>query len=103
MALHGPASPTRFTHDAPGISRAPSNFDEGFSEETQSQTGSDAEMAGNMKDASDRTTHLVGQLDSLSLLDRLSVMRNTAASLSPQDQLRKSLACMLMLRRMDET
>jgi F-box and WD-40 domain protein 1/11 len=43
-----------------------------------------------MKDASDRTTHLVGQLDSLSLLDRLSVMRNTAASLSPQDQLRKS-------------
>lgn len=100
MALHTPASPTRFAHDAPGISRAPSNFDEGFSEETQSQTGSDAEMAGNMKDASDRTTHLVGQLDSLSLLDRLSVMRNTAAGLSPQDQLRKPLACIVTLRRM---
>jgi len=89
MAQHASASPTRFPHDAPGISRAPSNFDEGFSEETQSQMGSEPDMAGIMKDASERTTHLVGQLDSLSLLDRLSVMRNTAASLSPQDQLCK--------------
>lgn len=91
---HDAASPTRFAHDAPspitGIRRAPSNFDEGFSEETQSQLGSDVDMARDMKESSDRTMDLVRELDSLSLADRLSVMRNTVGGLSPHDQLCES-------------
>jgi hypothetical protein len=67
--------------------RAPSNFDEGFSEETQSQLGSDVDMARELKESSDRTLDLVRELDILSIADRLSVLRNTAAALSPEDQL----------------
>ena len=72
--------------------RAPSNFDEGFSEETQSQLGSDVDMARELKESSDRTLDLVRELDTLSITDRLSVRRNTAGALSPEDQL-----CMFML------
>lgn len=67
--------------------RAPSNFDEGFSEETQSQLGSDVDMARELKESSDRTLDLVRDLDNLSIADRLSVLRNTAGALSPEDQL----------------
>ena len=69
--------------------RAPSNFDEGFSEETQSQLGSDIDMARDLKESSDRTLDLVRELDTLSITDRLSVLRNTAGALSPEDQLCK--------------
>lgn len=92
MAHDAPVSPSAFAHDAPsprpGVHRAPSNFDEGFSEETQSQMDSDVEMAREAKDLPDATMSLVRDLDSLSLEQRLSVMRNTAGALSPQDQLR---------------
>ncbi len=94
MAHDAPVSPTRFHHDAPSPSsslrRAPSTFDEGFSEETQSQLGSDVDMAREVKDFAASNLSLVRQLDSLSLEDRLSVMRNTAGLLSPEDQLSKS-------------
>jgi hypothetical protein len=72
--------------------RAPSNFDEGFSEETQSQLGSDVDMARELKESSNRTLDLVSELDTLSIADRLSVLRNTAGALSPEDQL-----CMFMV------
>jgi hypothetical protein len=67
--------------------RAPSNFDEGFSEETQSQLGIDVDMARDLKESSERTMDLVRELDALSITDRLSILRNTAGALSPQDQL----------------
>ena len=67
--------------------RAPSNFDEGFSEETQSQLGSDVDMARDMKESADRTLDLVRELDTLSIADRLSILRNTAGALSPEDRL----------------
>lgn len=90
MAHEAPASPTRFASDelspSLGVRRAPSNFDEGFSEETQSQLG-DVDMARELKESSDRTLDLVRELDTLSIADRMSVMRNTVAALSPQDQL----------------
>jgi hypothetical protein len=70
--------------------RAPSNFDEGFSEETQSQLDSDVDMARELKESSDRTLDLVRELDTLSIAGRLSILRNTAGALSPEDQL-----CML--------
>lgn len=93
MAHDAPVSPTRFAHDAPsprpGPRRAPSNFDEGFSEETQSQLGSDVDMARDLKESSDRTMDLVRELDNLSIADRLSILRNTAGALSPEDQLCK--------------
>ena len=72
--------------------RAPSNFDEGFSEETQSQLGSDVDMARDLKESSDRALDLVRELDTLSIIDRLSVLRNTAGALSAEDQL-----CVFML------
>lgn len=94
MAHAAPVSPSRFTHDAPspsvGVRRAPSNFDEGFSEETQSQIGSDVDMSRETKDLTDTTMDLVRELDSLSLEHRLGVMRDTAGALSPADQLRES-------------
>ena len=90
MAHDAPNSPTSFANDAPspslGVRRAPSNFDEGFSEETQSQLG-DVDMARELKESSDRTLDLVRELDGLSVADRMSVMRNTVAALSAQDQL----------------
>lgn len=49
---------------------------------------SDIEMAREAKDLPDATMSLVRDLDALSLGQRLSVMRNTAGALSPQDQLR---------------
>jgi hypothetical protein len=96
MAHDAPVSPSRFAHNAPSpppaVRRAPSNFDEGFSEETQSQLGSDVDMARDLKDSSDRTMDLVRELDTLSIADRLSILRNTAGALSPEDQLRKSVS-----------
>jgi hypothetical protein len=96
MAQDAPVSPQPFAHNAPspslGMRRAPSNFDEGFSEETQSQLGSDVDMARELKESSDRTMDLVRELDTLSITDRMSVLRNTAGALSPEDQL-----CVFML------
>lgn len=90
MAHAAPDSPSRFAHDAPSpVRRAPSNFDEGFSEETQSQIGSDVDMAQERKDSSETTMDLAHELESLSLEVRLGVMRNTAGALSPEDQLRE--------------
>ena len=92
MAQDAPVSPPSFAHNAPspslGMRRAPSNFDEGFSEETQSQLGSDVDMARDLKESADRTLDLVRELDTLSIADRLSILRNTAGALSPEDQLR---------------
>jgi hypothetical protein len=96
MAQDASVSPQPFAPNAPspslGMRRAPSNFDEGFSEETQSQLGSDVDMARELKESSDRTLDLVRELDTLSITDRLSVLRNTAGALSPEDQL-----CVFML------
>jgi hypothetical protein len=90
MSHDASVSPARFAQDAPsplrGVRRAPSNFDEGFSEETQSQLGSEVDMARDLKESSGRMLGLIRELDTLSIADRLSVLRNT---LSPQDQLRE--------------
>lgn len=93
MAHDAPNSTSPFVHDAPApspsIRRAPSNFDEGFSEETQSQVDSDIDMAREPKDISDRTMGLLRALDSLSLDERLDIMRNTAGALPADFQLRE--------------
>jgi hypothetical protein len=96
MAHNAHVSPSRFANNAPSpppaVRRAPSNFDEGFSEETQSQLGSDLDMARDLKDSSDRTMDLVRELDTLSIANRLSILRNTAGALSPEDQLCKCVS-----------
>lgn len=53
--------------------------------------GSDVDMARDLKESSDRTMDLVRELDNLSIADRLSILRNTAGALSPEDQLCKSV------------
>jgi hypothetical protein len=70
--------------------RVPSNFDEGFSEETQSQPGSDdidMGMGGDMKDTPDPVGELMGLLVSLPQDERVNVMRQAALTLSTDDQL----------------
>lgn len=50
---------------------------------------SDVDMAREAKDISDRTMSLLRELDSLSLDERLNLMRNTAGAMPPEFQLRE--------------
>ena len=89
----------RFPHGAPlppVVHRVPSHLDEGFSEETHSQSGSidsDISMGREAKESSERASQLLGALESLPLHERLAVLRQAAVTLSADDQLRMHAAC----------
>jgi len=74
-------------HVAHSVHRVPSNLDEGFSEETQSQPGSDTDMEGQSKIAGDATADLVRDVEALGLGERMDVLRHVAGGLSAEDQL----------------
>lgn len=85
-------SPMRFAHmphvaPSHSVHRVPSNLDEGFSEETQSQPGSDTDMEGQAKIAGDGTGDLVRDVEALSLSERMDVLRQVAGGLTAEDQL----------------
>ncbi|KAK6429750.1 hypothetical protein LTR95_014103 [Oleoguttula sp. CCFEE 5521] len=80
------------------VHRAPSNFDEGFSEETQSQPESDVELDmrtdAKVPDAVDQ---LLDVMENLTLEQRVNVVRQTALGLSPEDQLELANSLLALL------
>ncbi|OQN98471.1 hypothetical protein B0A48_15741 [Cryoendolithus antarcticus] len=101
------ATPSRAYHPLPSprnmavthpVQRAPSNFDEGFSEETQSQPESDVEL--DMRtDAKlpDTVDQLLDVMENLTLEQRVNVVRQTALGLSPEDQLELANSLLALL------
>lgn len=81
-SAHVPSiAPSRSVH------RVPSNLDEGFSEETQSQPGSDTDMEREIKVMGDAAGDLVRDVEALSLGERMDVLRQLAGGLTAEDQL----------------
>ncbi|KAK6435378.1 hypothetical protein LTR95_008430 [Oleoguttula sp. CCFEE 5521] len=80
------------------VQRAPSNFDEGFSEETQSQPESDVEldMRTDVK-LPDTVDQLLDVMENLTLEQRVNVVRQTALGLSPEDQLELANSLLALL------
>lgn len=72
---------------AHSVHRVPSNLDEGFSEETQSQPGSDTDMERDIKGMADVTGDLIRDVEALHLSERMDVVRQVAGGLPAEDQL----------------
>lgn len=80
MAFESPLASVRFGH----VQAQP---DEGYSEDTQSQPGSDSGVARDIKPPSDATKMLLRSVEALPVEGRIDMLRLAAGGLPHEDQL----------------